>query len=180
MVTASGSIAPPHSGCTIALFALLAGNTAYYLFAGPLSKGLDAAAWLALLALFALETGLVGNIRAGGAAVAVRGARLVAATAVCAAGIFYVVEGDWLDVLNTGLWIAIVVMLEFEVRRPLAVARHRAWFAATAAMLYTGLAMLVVAWMWRGEWFDAYDALLWLMAFALIEMDVLKTAGPDS
>ena len=26
----------------------------------------------------------------------------------------------------------------------------------------------------RGEWFDAYDAVLWLIAFVLIEMDALK------
>ena len=33
---------------------------------------------------------------------------------------------------------------------------------------------------WRGEWFDAYDALLWLVAFVTLELDVLgraKAAG---
>ena len=38
----------------IAVFALLACNTAYYLYAGTLAKGVDAAAWLVLLALFEL------------------------------------------------------------------------------------------------------------------------------
>ena len=180
MMTAAGSISSPHSGYRIVIFALLVCNTAYYLFAGSLSKGLDAVAWLVLLVLFALETGLAGAIRARGRAIAVRGARLVAAAAVCAAGIGYFSENDWLDAINTGLWIALVAVLEFEVRRPSAVARYRAWFAATAAVLYTGLATLVVAWMWRGEWFDAYDALLWLAAFALIEMDVLRIEGADS
>ena len=32
---------------------------------------------------------------------------------------------------------------------------------------------LVAAWLWRGEWFEAYDAALWLIAFATLEMDVL-------
>jgi hypothetical protein len=31
--------------------------------------------------------------------------------------------------------------------------------------------VLVGAWAWRGEWFDAYDALLWLAAFVLIELE---------
>ena len=56
----------------------------------------------------------------------------------------------------------------------------RTGFTATAATLYTGLAVLVPIWGWRGEWFDAYDALLWLIAFATIEMDVLAVAGPDT
>jgi hypothetical protein len=32
----------------------------------------------------------------------------------------------------------------------------------------------VFAWAWRKEWFDAYDAALWLLAFATIEMNVLR------
>ncbi|HXF67527.1 MAG TPA: hypothetical protein VNK67_12630, partial [Burkholderiales bacterium] len=38
-----------------ALLALLAGNAALYAAAGTLAEALDAAAWLALLALFSLE-----------------------------------------------------------------------------------------------------------------------------
>ena len=84
-------------------------------------------------------------------------------------------ERESLDAINSGLWIAVVVLLEIEVRRPRDVARFRPWFAAAAAMLYTALALLVLTWGWRGEWLDAYDALLWLVAFAIIEMDVLAT-----
>ncbi len=38
------------------------------------------------------------------------------------------------------------------------------------------LAALVLVWAWRREWFDAYDAALWLAAFAMIEMDVLRSS----
>jgi hypothetical protein len=178
-VTVAGLTSPWHGGFRITLFALLVCDTAYYVLAGTIGKGLDATAWLVLLALFMLETGPAWGMRGRGGARVVRGARLAAAAAVCAAAIAYVVEKDWLDVTNTLLWIAVVVMLELEVRRPLAVARRHVWFVATAATLYTGLALLVCAWMWRGEWFDAYDALLWLMAFALIEMDLLRTPHRD-
>ena len=158
----------------VAVFALLACNTAYYLYADTLAKGLDAAGWLALLALYALETAGLESLRAPHEAAAVRAVRLIAAAAVCAAGIGYIIGRDSLDAINSGLWIAIVVLLEFEVRRPQQVARYRAWFTTTAATLYAGLAVLVVAWVWQGAWLDAYDALLWLIAFATIEMDVLK------
>ena len=46
-------------------------------------------------------------------------------------------------------------------------------FAAVTAALYSGLGALVLVWAWRGAWFDAYDAVLWLAAFATIEMNVL-------
>ena len=173
-MTAAGPASPWYGGFRIAVFALLACNTAYYLYAGTLSKGLDAAAWLVLLALFALETGFARHLRAPRAAVTVSAVRLVAAAGVCAAGIGYVIERNGLDAINTILWIAVVVLLELEVRRPQRIARHRRWFTTAAVTLYAGLALLVLAWAWRGEWLDAYDALLWLIAFATIEMDVLK------
>ena len=171
---AAGPASPWYAGFRLAVFALLACNTAYYLHAGTPSKGLDAVAWLVLLTLFALETGGAGRLHTPRAAFTIRALRLIAAAAVCTAGIGYVIEHNSLDALNTGLWIALVVLLEFEVRRPRDVAQYRAWFTAVAATLYAGLAVLVLAWGWRGEWLDAYDALLWLIAFVTIEMDVLK------
>ena len=175
-MTSTGSPSSWYTGLKALLFALVACNTAYWVISGTLSEALDAAAWLALLALFQLETGFKsGFARAAGV---IRVARIGAAIAVGAAAIGYVNENEWLDAINTGLWIAVVVLLELELRRPDAVARGRALFAASAATLYAGLAALVVIWAWRGEWFDAYDAMLWLGAFAMIEMDVLQSLRP--
>lgn len=67
-----------------------------------------------------------------------------------------------------------VVLLEVEVRHRDAVARHRALFAAAAGTLYLALAALVVIWAGQSEWFDAYDAALWLIAFVTIEINVLR------
>lgn len=161
------------------MFVLLVCNTAYYLFGGTWTKALDALAWLTLLALFALETGIDGRFRARARA-AIRGLRLAAAAAVGAAAIGYAYQNEWLDVINTALWIAVVVLLESEVRNPGVVTRHRIWFTAPAAILYGGLGVLVLVWAWRGEWFDAYDALLWLTAFAIIEMDVLQLSREET
>ena len=44
--------------------------------------------------------------------------RLVAAAAVLAAAAGYVREREWLDAINAGLWIAIVIMFEWQVRFP--------------------------------------------------------------
>ena len=155
------------------LFALLAINTAWFALAGTTSKAVDAAAWLALLALFKVETGLRNRGRAPRAAL--RFARLVAAFGVFAATIGYVFEENVLDAINTVLWIAVVILLEIELRAPARVASRRRLFTAVAAALYTALALLVAIWAWRGEWFDAYDAALWLLAFAIIELDAMSS-----
>ena len=56
---------------------------------------------------------------------------------------------------------------------PAAVATHRQGFTTTAALLYTALGVLVVIWLARGEWMDAWDAALWLTAFSVLEMNLL-------
>jgi hypothetical protein len=176
-VRVAGHLAPAYSWFKAAVFALLAWNTGVFLFSGSLTEGLDAAAWLVLLALFELETGFGSRFRGGSAASAIRGARLLAAAAVLGAAIGYLYEREWLDAINSGLWITVVALLEFEVRYPLAVERHRAPVLAATALLYSALGALVLIWAWQGLWFDAYDAALWLIAFATIELNVLRPRG---
>jgi hypothetical protein len=157
-----------------AVFGLLAWNTAIYALSGTASEALDSVAWLTLLAAFELETGVGGRFGEGRVAALLRGIRLAAGAAIFAAGIGYVRDNEWLDAANLALWIAVVALLEFDVRYPAAVSRHRARFTAATATLYCGLAALVLVWMWQGEWFDAYDATLWLVAFLTIEINVLR------
>jgi hypothetical protein len=173
------SAAVEYSWFKAVLFALLAANTATYLYSGSTSEALDSTAWLVLLVSFELETSSGKRWREGPGNAVLRGGRLVAAMALIAATVGYVREMEWLDALNVGLWVAVVALLEFEVRRPGAVMRHRSSFTVAAIVLYSGLVALVAAWWWRGEWFDAYDAALWLVAFATLEMDVLGFIGKD-
>ena len=161
-----------------AVFALLVLNTGIYLASGTISEALDSIAWLTLLALFELETGRARALRTGTAVEIVRAIRFVCAAAIVIAAAGYVYDGAWIDAANTGLWIAVVVLLEFEVRRPVAVAAHRARHTAASATLYAALLVVALVWLWRGEWFDAYDAALWLVAFATIEMNVLRAGEP--
>ena len=158
------------------MFALLTLNAGIFLSSGTFNEGLDSIAWLTLLALFELETGFAHAPRAGTAIAIVHGLRLAALAAVGAAAAGFLYNNEWLDAANSGLWIAVVALLELEVRRPATVAVHRARFMAAVVTLYSGLGALVLVWLWRGEWFDAYDAALWLVAFATIEMNVLEAA----
>ena len=159
-----------------AVFALLVVNTGIFLASGTPSEALDAIAWLILLALFQLETGYGEALRARTILAVVHAIRWVALAAVGIAAAGFLSNEEWLDAVNSALWIMVVVLLELEVRRPAAVAAHRASFTAAAAALYAGLGAVVLAWLWRGEWFDAYDAALWLTAFATIELNILEAA----
>jgi hypothetical protein len=158
------------------IFALLAANAGGYALFGRPTEAIDSFAWLTLLALFELETAYpqwLGRKRVG---TLVRAGRLVAGLAVVMAAIGFVHEREWLDAVNATLWIAVVILLEFEVRYLDAVSRHRQLFAGIAGSLYSGMAVLVLIWAWAGEWFDAYDALLWLVAFVALELNVLRTS----
>ena len=73
-----------------------------------------------------------------------------------------------------------VILLECELRFAQWVANHHRLFAGSACVLYGAIAVLVPLWALRGEWFDAYDAVLWLIAFVLIEMDALKLDAGSS
>lgn len=154
------------------VFALLAVNTSVFLFTGTASEGLDSVAWLALLVLFELETGS-GPMRINRAAI-IHGGRLLAAVAIPVAAIGYALDGEWLDATNAALWIGVVLMLEFQVRFPGTAARNRTALVAVATGLYSSLGWVALVWLWRAEWFSGYDALLWLVAFATIEINLLQ------
>jgi hypothetical protein len=155
------------------LIALLVGNTSVYLWRGTPSEALDSLAWLVLLLSFEAETGRDG-LRGPRAALVARICRLAAAAALVAAAIGYFRDEEWLDVANLALWIAVVALLEAQVRYTRLAAQRRAAFTGLAVALYSALSTVMLAWAWRGEWFDAWDALLWLIAFATIEMNLFQ------
>jgi hypothetical protein len=160
-----------------AIFALLAINAGIYASTGRFSEGLDAFAWFALLALFEIETRSPRWTRIPRNAVALDLLRLLAAAGVAIAAFSFIRENEWLDAANAWLWIGVVVVLELQVRAPLFITRHRSAFTITSLTLYGALAAVALLWLIRGEWLDGYDALLWISAFALIEMDLLRIAS---
>ncbi len=156
---------------------LLAVNAGIHATTGRFSESLDAFAWFALLALFEIETRWPRWTRIPRNAVTLDLLRLIAAAGVAIAAFSFIREQEWLDAGNAWLWIGVVIVLELQVRAPLLVARHRSTFTAASLALYGALAVVALAWLLRGEWLDGYDALLWIGAFALIEMDLLRVAG---
>lgn len=81
------------------------------------------------------------------------------------------------DVINSGAWILVVVLLEIEVRLQLwggVPRRLQPFFNAGKAALYFTLAIAAVYWGFEGEFLDFWDAALWLFAFVFIELNVFE------
>ena len=161
---------------SIVILGLLACNTVYYIVAGRLSEALESVAWYVLLILFTLESGRARFLRSARALAMVHGLRGLATLAIALTAVLYVREKEWLDAGNLFLWIAVVALLECEVRLPSTVTAHRQAFTLSAAALYAALGVMVVVWLARGEWINAWDAALWLAAFGVLELNLLGRA----
>jgi hypothetical protein len=81
------------------------------------------------------------------------------------------------DVVNAGVWLLVVLLLETDVRLQ---EKNRfeglALYLSTVAkvILYSILALAVVAWIITGDFVDWWDAFLWLVAFVFIELNVVE------
>jgi len=81
------------------------------------------------------------------------------------------------DVVNAAVWILVVLLLEADVRLQ---EKNRfegmALYLSTTTkfVLYSILALAVVAWMVTGDFIDWWDALIWLVAFVFIELNVFE------
>lgn len=155
----------------VLLPAALAVNAAAYAYDGDRVAAVDACGWLVLLLLFVMET----RRPHAGAHRLLRAARLAAAVMVIGAALAYWHDADWLDAANSLLWFAVVLLWELQLRGPqlqqAGLLRH------TARAIYAGLAVMPLAWLAIGAWFEAWDALLWLAAYTAIERDVAHHAS---
>lgn len=82
----------------------------------------------------------------------------------------------WIDVVNAGIWLLVVFIIELEVYlRSSKLFGTKAFVAYKSfkAFLYVILAVCAALWFLLDAPWDAWDAALWLVAFFFIEMNVL-------
>jgi len=93
------------------------------------------------------------------------------------AGWIEIVRLAWADIINAGVWILVVVILEIDVQLQ---ERSRyegaALYASNAFkfVLYSTLFLVAVYWWFKGDFVDFWDAFLWLVAFVFIELNVFE------
>ncbi|HEX7718851.1 MAG TPA: hypothetical protein VF389_03520, partial [Woeseiaceae bacterium] len=83
----------------------------------------------------------------------------------------------WVDVINSGVWLMVVFLLEFDVRLQ---EHHKLAGSALRIsnmckyVLYSILLLAAVYWGVKGDFVDFWDAFLWLVAFVFIELNVFE------
>ena len=165
----------------VAVYGLLAINVALFFRAGLATdlvphKALDQIGWLILLGVFEWETRMLAR---GAPVAAIFGWPLaVELTGYAFAGFAlwrYWQTAAWLDVGNSIAWLAISAMIWLDILRP---ADHGGaafrWRSAAKLTLYAAVFGFAIAWGVEGDGLDFYDAVLWILCFFVIEVNVLR------
>ena len=83
----------------------------------------------------------------------------------------------WVDVLNSGVWLLVVLLFEIEailrVRRAL-LKRRLLLIKVSKGVLYLTLLGAAIYWTVFGAFIDYFDAYLWILAFVLIDLNIFQ------
>lgn len=93
------------------------------------------------------------------------------------AGLTEIVRLAWVDVINSAVWLLVVLVLEADVRLQEHSRLEGAvlWVSNAAKfVLYAMLLLAAVYWGIKGDFVDFWDAFLWLIAFIFIELNVFS------
>jgi hypothetical protein len=160
----------PYPKFKLTIVLLLALNAVIYAMVDTLTSAVDALVWLVLLVLYELEA----NGAAPLAKSTVHGIRNALIAIIVLVFVSYLRDSEWLDVANSAFWFALIALLELEVRWPDKVFKYRQGYWLATVIVFTGLIAMVVAWAFQSAWLDVYDATLWIVAFASIEVDIFQ------
>jgi hypothetical protein len=96
---------------------------------------------------------------------------------VDAGGLAAILGLAWIDVLNSGVWLLVVIVLEADVylqeRNRYEGMAYRISYVCKV-VLYSALLYAAVYWGIKGDFVDFWDAFLWLVAFVFIELNVFE------
>lgn len=93
------------------------------------------------------------------------------------AGLVDIIRLAWVDVINSDVWLLVVLVLELDVW--LQERRNRQGLVLRLTnvakfVLYATLFLAAVYWGFKGDFVDFWDAFLWLVAFIFIELNVVE------
>lgn len=88
----------------------------------------------------------------------------------------------WVDVINAGVWLLVVLVLEMDVR----LQEHDRLKGGALKLskmskyvLYSTLLLAAIYWGLKGDLVDFWDAFLWLVAFIFIELNIFDWRQED-
>jgi len=93
------------------------------------------------------------------------------------AGYMDILRLAWVDVINAGVWLLVVLVLEIDVRlqeRDLLTGLALRVSSTSKFFLYATLLFAAIYWAAKGDFVDFWDAFLWIVAFIFIELNVFE------
>lgn len=99
------------------------------------------------------------------------------AAVVDRAGYVEILRLAWVDVINSGVWLGVVFLLELDVymqERDRLHGKLARFSTLSKYVMYSILLLAAIYWGWKGDFVDFWDAFLWLVAFAFIEMNFFE------
>jgi hypothetical protein len=88
-----------------------------------------------------------------------------------------------IDVINSATWLLICFVLEIDVRlelKGLLEGKKALYSKISKFVLYAILLACAIYWGFNGEFIDFWDAFLWILAFAAIELNMFKWHTEES
>lgn len=166
------------------VYVLLGYNVYLFFTEQTFVEGMDSLAWVILLLLFEWETTQLDRPYFSKLEkYAIHGLRLAAYVVIVLSAVEYssaeyLAENGPLDMYNSWIWLAVVVAIEYDVYFP-GYYRKWEWWLRNALKVGLYASLFVIAALWGmedydGAWLDFYDAVLWILCFFAIELNIFR------
>lgn len=158
------------------VYTLLFINMSIFFINQTVAEGMESFAWLMLLMLFEYETLKLNKFDISlFERYLIHGGRVTAYIFILYsvytyASVQYISKNGILDILNALIWLLIVALIEYELYSP---KKDRARLIFKV-LLYSALFVIALFWGINEEWFDFYDAVVWIVCFFFIELNIIK------
>jgi len=92
-------------------------------------------------------------------------------------GLIEIIRLGWIDVINSGVWIIVVLIIEINIvlvekNNYISVSKKLSFLSKY--FLYPILFFNAIYWGMKGDFIDFWDAFLWLVAFLFIELNIIQ------
>ena len=92
-------------------------------------------------------------------------------------GLIEIIRLGWIDVINSGVWIIVVLIIEINIllvekNNYISVSKKLSFLSKY--FLYPILFFNAIYWGMKGDFIDFWDAFLWLIAFLFIELNIIQ------
>ncbi len=164
-----------------AIYGLLFINMILFFMEQTITEGMESLAWLALLLFLEWETSQLDKEYSSLAEKLFLQIGRVLAYILIVYSAYeygtsaYIEENGILDIYNAVVWIAVALLIEYEIFYKKHFHQIAVKFLGfVKIVLYVSLFIIAILWQIDGEWLDFYDAALWIICFFFIELNILQ------